>query len=465
MIEGILSIFTLSDLVDLMVVIVVVLALNLMAGYAGIPNFGMALFVFIGAFSLAGIGTRVALLVINIVNPDFINELGREHILIAQKYKGDLVDLLLYGIAGDPLVNRVAAPILEDVVSRDLTLSLILLTTVLGLAAIMGALMGILASFAAVRLREDYLAIVLLAFSEMVVTVIFGQTDFLVGGPNGAYVVRPWPAVLEDAVRPITPTGRSPSLMVALIVALILLLLCLVYAERIANSPMGRVLRAMRDDDLVVSTYGRNVPLMRLKVMAVGAMMASIAGAIYATIHSPVKAVDYNRSDWTFTPWAMMILGGMANNWGVILGAIAIYVGQRLILYYTPSFFSIITPALDVISRFAIPLTLTLVTLIAVLLILRRRVKANLLGSLATYTSIGLAGILVLTLVLAVSIKHIMSNIDYVKALLPRTFIGILIILILYLRPQGIIPEKPSRTLGRRELEEIIAGRFKERSS
>ena len=459
MIEELLRVFTLADLLDVTVILIIVLALNLMAGYAGIPNFGMALFVFIGAFSLAGIGTRVALLLTSIVDPGFIDRLSRAHILIARKYNGSFKDILSYGVAGDPMVNRVAAPEMEEIISQDLILSMILLVTVLGAAIILGALMGIIASFAAVRLREDYLAIVLLAFSEMMVMVIFAQTDFLVGGPNGAYVVRPWPAVLESAVKPITPLGTSPDLMIALIVSLLILLLTFVYAERIANSPMGRLLRAMRDDDLVVATFGRDVPLTRLKVMAVGAMIASIAGVLYATIRAPVVASTYDRFTWTLVPWAMMILGGMANNWGVVLGAITIYVGQRLIYYYTPSVFQAMVPILDVISRLAVPIALSLTALIVILLALRWRAKTDLARRLATYTIIGLTGFMGSTLVLAVSSHHIISNIVYVQALLPKIFLGMVIILVLYLRPQGIIPEKPARTLSRRELKEILAGR------
>ena len=465
MLDSLLAMFTLTDLLDLIVIMVVVLALNLMAGYAGIPNFGMAVFVFIGAFSLAGIGTRLSLLLVNRMDPGFIDTLSREHVFIAVRYNGSLRDLVLYGVAGDPVVNRIAVPRLERIVSEDLAVSIILFTAVFGLAVIMGALTGIIASFAATRLREDYLAIILLAFSEMTVTVIFDQTDALAGGPNGAWVVRPWPAVLENAVEPITPGGVSPDLMVALIVALLTLLLCILYAERIANSPMGRMLRAMRDDDLAISVYGRDVTLTRLKVMAVGAAMASIAGAIYATMHSPVKAVDYNRVDWTFIPWAMMILGGMANNWGVILGAIAIYVGRRLIYFYMPGVLTTLTPIMEIIAKLAIPLLLLGITAVLLLIALRQRMKSNAMRRLTTYSIIGLTGGLLLVVMLSISIRAVLDNIEIVRAVTLHIFVGLIILLVLYLRPQGIIPEKPSRTLSRRELEELLTKSSKEQGS
>jgi len=463
--DSLLAMFTLTDLLDLIVIMVVVLALNLMAGYAGIPNFGMAVFVFIGAFSLAGIGTRLSLLLVNRMDPGFIDTLSREHVFIAVRYNGSLRDLVLYGVAGDPVVNRIAVPRLERIVSEDLAVSIILFTAVFGLAVIMGALTGIIASFAATRLREDYLAIILLAFSEMTVTVIFDQTDALAGGPNGAWVVRPWPAVLENAVEPITPGGVSPDLMVALIVALLTLLLCILYAERIANSPMGRMLRAMRDDDLAISVYGRDVTLTRLKVMAVGAAMASIAGAIYATMHSPVKAVDYNRVDWTFIPWAMMILGGMANNWGVILGAIAIYVGRRLIYFYMPGVLTTLTPIMEIIAKLAIPLLLLGIATVLLLIALRQRMKSNAMRRLTTYSIIGLTGGLLLVVMLSISIRAVLDNIEIVRAVTLHIFVGLIILLVLYLRPQGIIPEKPSRTLSRRELEELLTKSSKEQGS
>ncbi|MFN4046693.1 MAG: hypothetical protein ACK4H7_05075, partial [Acidilobaceae archaeon] len=60
---------TITDVFSMTIIIIVVLALNFMAGYAGIPNFGMALFVYIGAFALAGVGTRVALALVEVSNP------------------------------------------------------------------------------------------------------------------------------------------------------------------------------------------------------------------------------------------------------------------------------------------------------------------------------------------------------------------------------------------------------------
>jgi ABC-type branched-subunit amino acid transport system permease subunit len=228
---------------------------------------------------------------------------------------------------------------------------------------------------------------------------------------------------------------------------------------------MGRMLRAMRDDDLAISVYGRDVTLTRLKVMAVGAAMASIAGAIYATMHSPVKAVDYNRVDWTFIPWAMMILGGMANNWGVILGAIAIYVGRRLIYFYMPGVLTTLTPIMEIIAKLAIPLLLLGIAAVLLLIALRQRMKSNAMRRLTTYSIIGLTGGLLLVVMLSISIRAVLDNIEIVRAVTLHIFVGLIILLVLYLRPQGIIPEKPSRTLSRRELEELLTKSSKEQGS
>ncbi|MFN4046675.1 MAG: branched-chain amino acid ABC transporter permease, partial [Acidilobaceae archaeon] len=287
---------------------------------------------------------------------------------------------------------------LEGVIEASLLLSLALTLVVFGFAVIAGALTGIIASLAAVRLREDYLAIVLLAFSELMVSVVFDQTDALAGGPNGAWVVRPWPKI--EALDGLAGAlGTIPDVLVSIIVGLIILLACFIYFERIANSPMGRMLRAMRDDDLAIKVYGRDVAVTRLKVMAIGAAVASIAGAIYATVYIQVKAADtYDRVTWTFIPWAMMILGGMANNWGVVLGSIAVYLGRKAIYYNAPALASAIAPILGI--------------------------EASVAG-------------------------------DIIRAQMPNILVGVLIILVLYLRPQGIIPEKPSKTLSKREIETL----------
>ncbi|MDM7274726.1 MAG: branched-chain amino acid ABC transporter permease [Thermoprotei archaeon] len=386
---------TITDVFSIAIILIVVLALNFMAGYAGIPNFGMALFVYIGAFALAGVGTRVALALVELTSPGFIELLRSSYPLIL----GDSSSFEVFvRVAGDPMVNRIVTRKVESVIEASSILSLTLTLAVFGFAIIAGALTGVLASLAAVRLREDYLAIVLLAFSELMVSVVFDQTDALAGGPNGAWVVRPWPRVgaLEGLAGLL---GTIPDVLISLAVGLAVLAACFIYVERMANSPMGRMLRAMRDDDLTIRVYGRDVAVTRLKVMAIGAAMASIAGAIYATVYIQVKAADtYDRVTWTFVPWAMMILGGMANNWGAVLGGIIVYLGRKAIYYYAPAIASVISPILGV--------------------------EASIAG-------------------------------DILRAQLPNILVGVLIILVLYLRPQGIIPEKPSKTLSRREIEAI----------
>ncbi len=386
---------TITDVFSITTILIVVLALNFMAGYAGIPNFGMALFVYIGAFALAGVGTRIALALVEIASPGFIELMRSSYPVIL----GDSGSFEVFvRVAGDPMVNRIMSREVESVIEASPILSLTLTLAVFGFAMIAGALTGILASLAAVRLREDYLAIVLLAFSELMVSVVFDQTDALAGGPNGAWVVRPWLKInaLEGLARLL---GTIPDVLISLAVGLAVLAVCFIYVERIANSPMGRMLRAMRDDDLAIGVYGRDVAMTRLKIMAIGAAMASIAGAIHASVYILVKAADtYDRVTWTFIPWAMMILGGMANNWGAVLGGIAVYLGRKAIYYYSPTIASAISPILGI--------------------------EASVAG-------------------------------DILRAQLPNILVGVLIILVLYLRPQGIIPEKPSRTLSKKDIEEL----------
>ncbi|MEM4655523.1 MAG: branched-chain amino acid ABC transporter permease [Acidilobaceae archaeon] len=388
------------ELANMLVFIIVVLALNLMAGYAGIPNLGMALFVYIGAFAVAGLSVRFAIILVNILNPDFI-----EMMRVTPPYKyavgeSPIVDIILFKVT-DPAVNRHLVPELNSIIGDSIPLSIMILTFILASAIGLGATLGLIVSFTAVRLREDYLAIVLLAFSEMLVQVFFAQVDWVAGGRYNTWALTPWPQKLSQSLGNLLPSGVKPELFIGLIVAIILAITTLIYTERIANSPMGRVLRAMRDDDLALTSYGRDIAKIRLKVMMVGSSIAALAGVIYVLSVQPVvKATDYTRATWTFIPWAMMILGGIANNWGVIIGAVIVYIGRKLIEILAPPAFTTIL---------------------------------SLIGVEVTGTTI-----------------------DIVKAVTVNILVGVIIILVLYLKPEGIVPEKPSKTLPRKTLNSLI---------
>jgi branched-chain amino acid transport system permease protein len=266
--------------------LVITLGLNLENGYAGIPNFGKVLAVAGGAF-------------------------------VAGFFPGRLMAYLMGFDTGIGYINdndRIVT-LITRALENDLLLSIALFTATLIVAAAVGAILGLIASYPAIRLREDYLAMTLLAMGEGM--RIIGQNYYpLVGGSRSVSVPNPF-AYFGDS--------RYSMIMFGF---LVIALLAMAYLERLIRSPLGRVLRAMRDDEVAASSLGKDAVRLRMKVLAVGSALGAIGGALYVFYTCNCSAAAYNRFDWTFWPWVAMMLGGAANNIGVALGVL-VFVATR----------------------------------------------------------------------------------------------------------------------------------------
>jgi len=233
-------IFDTAWFISLFAFIAVALSLNLEAGYTGIPNFGKSVFVFVGAWVAAGIGVRIAALLVQLVDPAFAQE-ALQGALAA--YPGYEIDSLVEAAAlVKPNTNKIVVsnyliPYYQEHVGLAILLFIILVLVTVVLAAVF----GLAASYAAVRLKEDYLAILLLAFSEAMVSVLFDQNMTLNGGTQGLWAI----------------TFTSNPLLFSLALTAAIAVLTFIYAERIGNSPMGRAMRAVRDNEIAAEVFGR----------------------------------------------------------------------------------------------------------------------------------------------------------------------------------------------------------------
>jgi branched-chain amino acid transport system permease protein len=90
--------------------------------------------------------------------------------------------------------------------------------------------------------------------------------------------------------------------------------------DRTVNSPFGRLLKAIRDDELVAKSFGKVVPTRKAQVLIVASAMSALAGALYTFFIGYENAASFTTV-WTINAWIMVILGGMANNRGALLGA------------------------------------------------------------------------------------------------------------------------------------------------
>lgn len=186
------------------------------------------------------------------------------------------------------------------------------------LSMIPSGLIGFLISLPALRLTGDYLAIAMTAVSE-VVRVIFKNEDWIGGGVLGLVV--PLAFSIPDA---------SPRLNMALQLALIysVLATCYIIAELITNSPYGRVLRAIREDELSVQVLGKNTLKCKAQIFTLGSVMAGLSGSLFSQYMGFIDPYMFEPT-LTFTVWIMVILGGPANNAGSLVGAMLVTVFER----------------------------------------------------------------------------------------------------------------------------------------
>lgn len=180
-------------------------------------------------------------------------------------------------------------------------------------AVLVCAIAGALLSLISMRLSEHYLAVVTLGFGEVIRLVTLNES-WLTGGALGL------PGIPRPAIDLI---GTDHYEKVYLGAALVVVLLVFLGLERLTRSPAGRALRAIRDDDLVASSLGKNVLLLRAKAFAVGGAITGLAGALQAYQFS---YIDPSQFTAIMTAYAFMavIAGGRGSHRGLILGACSI---------------------------------------------------------------------------------------------------------------------------------------------
>lgn len=186
------------------------------------------------------------------------------------------------------------------------------------LALIIGAVAGYVSSYPALRLTEDFLAITLLAVGE--IGRIVARTSSFVCGVTG----------LTGIPNPLIWLG-DPRTMKILYAVLVMVFAGVMYllAELLANSPFGRILKAVRDDELAAEAMGKDVARAKGVVLMVGSAMAAVAGVLYAFYAQNVIPDDF-IPNITFVVIAMTMLGGSANNKGMLAGTLVITLLDQL---------------------------------------------------------------------------------------------------------------------------------------
>jgi branched-chain amino acid transport system permease protein len=252
------------------------LALNVQWGYTGVFNFGVAAFFLVGAYT-AALFTK---------GPDR-SEFQEYWLGLGEFFSPNFLD------AGEWL------PFLVAILAA-------------GLAS---GILALLLSLPTLRLREDYLAIATIGVAELLRRIVI-EEEYIV---NGARNLPGIPSPLEGYF------DGTDYRYVYLGLVIVVLLIVFVAVERGIRSPWGRVLRALREDELATAASGKNVFAFKMQGFVLGAIIMGVGGAIFAFSRRSLGPETFDHFFATFLFWAMLIAGGSGNNKGAIAGAFFIW--------------------------------------------------------------------------------------------------------------------------------------------
>ena len=267
--------FLIFILADAGVYVLLAIGLNVVVGFAGLLDLGYAAFFAIGAYTYA---------------------------LLASNQ-----------LAGSPLHTAVHLPF----------------WIVLFIALFAAAAFGVVLGAPTLRLRGDYLAIVTLGFGEIVPRVFKNLSDWT-NGVNGisaldkpilpVWIQGPWsgdPLAIVRNMEIIAPIGFY-------VIMVALLGVCVVLVNNLRRSRVGRAYMAVREDEVAAAAMGVNTVRIKLLAFAIGAAFSGFAGAFYGAKLSLVSPENFGFSV-SITILVMVVLGGMGNIPGVIVGSLLIY--------------------------------------------------------------------------------------------------------------------------------------------
>jgi branched-chain amino acid transport system permease protein len=192
---------------------------------------------------------------------------------------------------------------------------------------------GVLAGFAALMigrislgLQSDYFAIATIGMSE-ILRAFIKNMDWLTRGTLTVTPI-PWPVPLPGALQD-QGVGQSASLLIGqggfLLVTLIILAVTIFLVERAYRGPWGRMMRAIRDNEQAAGSMGKDVKARQIQIFVFGAVLMGVGGALLVSFTQLFDPASYVPINSTFLIWVMVIVGGMGNNYGAVLGGFAVY--------------------------------------------------------------------------------------------------------------------------------------------
>ena len=189
----------------------------------------------------------------------------------------------------------------------------------------------------ALGLRSDYLAIATLGIAEIVIAVMKNEDWLARGVKNVSGLPRPTPYEVDLQNSPafvdranalgldaVTASTLWVKLIYAGLFAIVLVGL-FILAQRALHSPWGRMMRAIRDNEVAAEAMGKHVTARHLQVFVLGSAICGIAGAMMTTLDGQLTPGTYQPLRFTFLVWVMVIVGGSGSNLGSVLGGFLIW--------------------------------------------------------------------------------------------------------------------------------------------
>jgi branched-chain amino acid transport system permease protein len=274
--------------------VVMALGLNVVVGFAGLLDLGYVAFYAIGAYSLGWFGS--------------------------------------YFFAAKANVHVLSSPQVASATGIHLNFLLIAIA-----AAAICALLGTFIGLPTLRLRGDYIAIVTLAFGEIIGTVAVNGTDIHLPGGIGTLTAGNLGISAPDVpyfpgIGTFSPLDLRPWYWLILGIVLIVLFVNL----RVRDSRLGRSWVALREDEVAAVSMG--IPMVRTKLLAyaMGAAFGGVSGAFLGAYFGTVNASQFQFSFSIFV-LAMIIVGGLGSIWGAVLGALLL---SYINYYFIPNVFN-----------------------------------------------------------------------------------------------------------------------------
>ena len=349
---------------------IMALGVNIQWGYAGLFNAGVMGFTAIGgvaavlvshppvkeAWSAGGSGIGVSLLMMLVLS-------ALIYFLHKSMPKGKLRGLVIFLviIAGLYITRQFFYPAVDSIESVNSSVTgflgglglPILFSWIVG--GVLAAGIAWMIGKVALGLRSDYLAIATLGISEIVIAVIKNEDWLTRGVKNVTGLKRPVPfesdlqtedwfislveRFNESALAAVSDPAAKADLLRSLVIEgsgifvklcyaglfTVVLLIILALSIRALNSPWGRMMRAIRDNDEASSAMGKDIKKRHLQVFILGSAVIGIAGAMLTTLDGQLTPTSYQPLRYTFLVWVMVIVGGSGNNLGAVFGGFLIW--------------------------------------------------------------------------------------------------------------------------------------------